>query len=220
MQGENMKQSGRTTLFVLVCIAVLCAAYGLGLGVRNLRMAGFKLNISMGNHTEKPAGTPEPESKSEPKPADTPEPASGSESKPSQQVAAVVAKPAPANASVEESPEASTERSTASAERADLRARRQRSQDRTAAGQPEATARRQRGDAGRGRGQGRGGRAAFQQLSDEDRADLRAKLEALGARVEAGEISEEERRQARSELLQQYGINGQERGARRPGSRQ
>lgn len=48
-----MKKSGTTTTFVLVCIAVLIASYGIGLGIRELRFrnAGAKTTASK---TEKP----------------------------------------------------------------------------------------------------------------------------------------------------------------------
>ncbi len=70
---------------------------------------------------------------------------------------------------------------------------------------------------GRRRGEGRGG---FSQLSEEDRENLRAEMEELGAR--ADEMSEEEMRQARSEIMEKYGITpgrfgGGEGGRRRSG---
>jgi hypothetical protein len=62
-------------------------------------------------------------------------------------------------------------------------------------------------------GRTRGG-GAFSQLSEEDRENLRAEMEALGAR--AGELSEEEMRQARNEILEKYGITpGEGRSSRR-----
>jgi hypothetical protein len=54
-----MKKSGTSTLFVLVCIAVLIAAYGIGLGIRKVRFAGVETQVSAAAETEKPAGKPE-----------------------------------------------------------------------------------------------------------------------------------------------------------------
>ncbi len=54
-----MKQSGRSNLFALVCIAVLLGAYGVGLGVRRVRFAGVEEQASAAAETEKPADKPE-----------------------------------------------------------------------------------------------------------------------------------------------------------------
>jgi len=58
-QGEKLKQSGISRLFILVCIAVLFASYGVGLGVRNIRFAGAEEQASAAAETEKPADKPE-----------------------------------------------------------------------------------------------------------------------------------------------------------------
>jgi len=84
----------------------------------------------------------------------------------------------------------------------------------------EAMARMRERFGGRGRG---GGGSPFAQLSEEDRDNLRAEMEELGAR--AGEMSEEEMRQARGAIMEKYGITprsggGGEGGRRRPGGRQ
>jgi len=50
-----MKQSGITRLFVLFCIAVLFAAYGFGLGIRQIRFAGIETQASTAVKPEKPA---------------------------------------------------------------------------------------------------------------------------------------------------------------------
>ena len=54
-----MKPPGKSTLFPLVCIAVLLAAYGVGLGVRKMRFAGVEEQASGAAGTEKPADKPE-----------------------------------------------------------------------------------------------------------------------------------------------------------------
>jgi hypothetical protein len=54
-----MKLSGRTSLFALVCIAVLLGAYGVGLGVKKMRFAGVEEQTSAATETEKPADKPE-----------------------------------------------------------------------------------------------------------------------------------------------------------------
>ena len=215
MQGDKMRQSGRTTLFVLVCIAVLCAAYGVGLGVRNLRMAGFRIDFSMGDAAAKPVDKPEPASESKPK----------ADREPAAEVVSAKPEPAPEAEPAVAPPAEPTEPQTAAAEPVDLRAKEERLQDLPDAERQETRAQRRRSAEDRGRGEGRGGaggggRAALQQLSEEDRADFRAKMEALTAQARAGELSEDEMRQARAELLQEYGINPQARGGRRPGGRQ
>jgi len=55
-----MKQSEKTRLFPLVCIAVLLAAYGVGLGVRKMRFAGAAEQVSAADiKPGKPADKPE-----------------------------------------------------------------------------------------------------------------------------------------------------------------
>ena len=56
---RRMKQSGKTSLFALVCAAVLLGAYGVGLGVKNMRLAGTEEQGSAAAETEKPADKPE-----------------------------------------------------------------------------------------------------------------------------------------------------------------
>jgi hypothetical protein len=66
-----------------------------------------------------------------------------------------------------------------------------------------------------GRMRGGGG---FMQMSEEDRANFRSEMEELGAR--AGEMSEEERREARRAIFEKYGLptgGGPGRGGRRGG---
>ena len=54
-RGDKMKQSGITRLFVLFCIAVLFVAYGVGLGIRQIRFAGVETQASAAVKPEKPA---------------------------------------------------------------------------------------------------------------------------------------------------------------------
>jgi len=54
-----MKPSGRTTLFALVCIAVLLGAYGVGLGVKKVRLAAVAERAPAAVKPEKPADKPE-----------------------------------------------------------------------------------------------------------------------------------------------------------------
>lgn len=56
---RTMKQSGKTTLFVLVCAAAILGAYGVGLGVKNMRLAGTAEQASAAAETEKSADKPE-----------------------------------------------------------------------------------------------------------------------------------------------------------------
>ena len=50
-----MQQPGITRLFILVCIAVLFASYGVGLGVRKIRLAGAAKEYMTAVDIEKPA---------------------------------------------------------------------------------------------------------------------------------------------------------------------
>ncbi len=201
-----MKQSGRTTLFVLVCIAVLTAAYGVGLGVRKIRSTGINIHFSIGrDEAEQPADRP----KSEPN------------TKPTKDVVATVtaAEPSDEDEAVADAPEEQQEVRAARPEGADVQAKKERFQDLPEEEKQKIIAQKRKLFADKGRGEGRG-RGAWQKLSEEDQNTLRGKVEALGAQAKAGEISEEDMRRARSELLQEYGINPQGRGGRRPGGRQ
>ncbi len=200
----EMKQSGRSTLFVLVCIAVLTAAYGVGLGVRKLRLAGFTIDISLGTDDAE---------KSDDKPATKPEPA-----KKVVADSATVVEPPDEDTPAEEPLGDQPQEFTGQPERPDFMAMKERFQAMSEEEKQAVPAKKRKkpiDKAARGEGRGKG---AFQQLSEEDREMFRTKMDALGAR--AGEMSEEEMRQARNELLQEYGINPQGRGGRRPGGRQ
>ena len=201
-----MRQSGRTTLFVLICIAVLTAAYGVGLGVRKMREAGIKIHISMGDDTKKPADKPEPTPKAEPSKV-----VAFTETPPEEELAEEPA---------EEPSEEPQEEFAAQAERPDVVAKKEQFQKLPEEEKRKILAQKRKYAEEKGRAEGRGGRGGFQQLSEEARDDFRTKMEALGAQAEAGEISEEEMRQARGELLQEYGMNVRGRGGRRAGGRQ
>ena len=56
-----MKQSGITRLFILVCIAVLFASYGVGLGVRKIRGVDAQAPAVAAADTDKPTDEPEPD---------------------------------------------------------------------------------------------------------------------------------------------------------------
>ena len=182
-----MKQSGIPRLFILVCIAVLLASYGVGLGARKIRFAGAKTKAAAAADTDKPADNPE--SGDEEVAAEE-----GDASDSSEEVAA-------------EPSEEPAEEVAARPERREGGRRgmmgegmRERFQNMSEEERREAMAQmRERG--GRGRGEGGGG---SQQLSEEDREKLRAEMEELGAR--ADEMSEDEMRQARSEIMEKYGI--------------
>jgi hypothetical protein len=53
---NNMKKSGITILFVLVCIVVLVAAYGIGLWIKGMRLGGAKNESVAAAKSEKSAG--------------------------------------------------------------------------------------------------------------------------------------------------------------------
>ena len=201
-----MRQSGRTTLFVLVCIAVLTAAYGVGLGVRKLRSDGFKLQITWGGETEKSADEPDPDAKPE-----------------TGKVVAAAEPPhqeEPTEKPDEEPSEEPPEEVATRPERPDITTMKERFQAMSEEERQEVMAQKRQKVSGRIRGEGRGRGGAYQQLSEEDRNALRTKMEALGA--QAGEMSEEDMRQARSKIFEEYGITppAQGGGGRRPGGRQ
>ena len=54
-----MKQSGKSNLFLPACIAVLFAAYGVGLGVRKIRGVDAQAQSVAAANTEKQVGKPE-----------------------------------------------------------------------------------------------------------------------------------------------------------------
>ncbi|MHC4168996.1 MAG: hypothetical protein ACYSWQ_18755, partial [Planctomycetota bacterium] len=54
-----MKQPEISRLFILVCIAVLFASYGVGLGVRKIRGVDAQAPAVAAAETEKPAAKPE-----------------------------------------------------------------------------------------------------------------------------------------------------------------
>ena len=56
-----MKISGKSNPFALVCIAALLGAYGVGLGVRNVRLAKSAEQVSAAAKTENPADKSEPD---------------------------------------------------------------------------------------------------------------------------------------------------------------
>lgn len=53
-----MKQSGTTIVFLIVCIGVLLAAYGIGIGIREIRFRGAKVELEVVAEAEKPANEP------------------------------------------------------------------------------------------------------------------------------------------------------------------
>jgi uncharacterized membrane protein len=59
---NNMKKSGKTIVFVLVCIGVLVASYAAGLGVREIRFSEAKAETVSAAKPEKSAIEPESES--------------------------------------------------------------------------------------------------------------------------------------------------------------
>lgn len=195
-----MKQSGTSTLFVLVCIAVLIAAYGIGLGIRKVRFAGSEAQASTTAKPEEPADT----STKDPVAADT-----SAASEPSEEAQEEQSQD-------EEQGEPDPERERPEGRRMMGEGMRERFQNMSEEERQEAMAQMRERFGGRGRGEGRGG---FSQLSEEDRDNLRAEMEELGTK--AGEMSEEEMRQARSEILEKYGITPRAGGGgRRPGGRQ
>ncbi len=206
-----MKQSGKLDLFALVCIAVLLGAYGVGLGVRKIRGVGAEAKASPAVTLDEQADEPDEEAvaaneNAEPESADEPE----------EEVAQEQGEEEPGPR-----PERGEGRRGMMGE-----GMRERFQNMSEEERREAMAQMRERFGGRSRGEG-GGRGGSSQMSEDDRANLRAEMEALGAR--ADQMSEEELQQARREVMEKYGINrgggggrpgGGEGGRRRPGGRQ
>jgi type IV secretory pathway VirB10-like protein len=183
----------------LVCVAVLLASYGIGLVIKKIRFAGVQTERTSSAETAKPDN--KPESDDAKAVADE-----GGRPEPSEQVGEVAAEPA---AEPNEDVASGPQRPGGRREMMDERMR-ERIQNMSEQERQEFMARR------RERGGRRGGGGAFIQLSEQDRENFRAEMEQLGARV--GEMSDEERRQARDKIFEKYGLptGG---GRRRPGGR-
>jgi len=206
-----MKQSGKSNLFALVCIAVLLGAYGVGLGVKKVRFAGVDEQASAAAGPEKSADKPESDD----------EAVAAEEGDSSEEVAA-------------EPSEEPVEEVAARPERPEGRRRggmmgegmRERFQNMSEEERREAMTQMRERFGGRGRGEREGGgRGGFSQMSEEDRDNLRADMEDLGARAEG--MSDEERQQERNKIFEKYGITprgggggGRPGGGRRPGGRE
>jgi len=193
-----MKQSGITTLFILVCIAVLVAAYGAGLGVKKIRFARAKSAV-----TASPETTGQADQSGHVKTA-AEEGGPDGQSEKTQEDKEVAEEP---KAESDEDVTAGPDRPEGRREM--MAPMRERFQNMSEQERQEAMARMRERFGGRGR---RGG--ALSQLSEEDREKLRAEMEDLAAR--AGEMTDDQRRQARNEILEKYGIDPEAgRGGRR-----
>jgi hypothetical protein len=83
---NKMKQSEKTRLFPLVCIAVLLAAYGVGLGVKKVRFAEVTEHVSADLDPEKPANESEDDAVTASETSD-PEHSEGATEEPSEELA-------------------------------------------------------------------------------------------------------------------------------------
>lgn len=193
-----MKQSGKTTLFALVCIAVLLGAYGVGRGVRKVRFGEFEEQVSADAKPEDAADESDDDAVAA---SENAEPESADD-EPAEEVAQEEEEPGPR-------PERGEGRRGMMGE-----GMRERFQNMSDEEKQEAMAQMRARFGGRGRGEG-GGRGGFSQISEEDRESLRAEMEEIGAR--ADEMSEEELQQARREVMEKYGITPREGGRRQSG---
>lgn len=189
-----MKEPGISRQFILVCIAVLLGSYGVGLGIKKIRFAGAEAQTS----TVSESGNPVDKSDDEKTAAEGNAPA-----EPSEKAEQPAAEPGEEAAARPEQFEGRRMRGGAMSERFQNMSE----QERQAAIAEMRERARMRME-GRGRGGG-----AFSQMSDEDRENFRAEMEALNAR--AGEMSEDQMRQARNEILEKYGLPTGGRGGRR-----
>ncbi|MHC4432102.1 MAG: hypothetical protein ACYTBS_09705 [Planctomycetota bacterium] len=198
-----MKQSGKSNLFALVCIAVLLAAYGVGLGVKKVRFAAV---------AEKAPTDVEPEEKADVSEDKVVAAGETLEPKPSEEVAGE-----PAEEPAEEFA-ARPQRREGGRRGMMGEGMRERFQNMSEEERQEAMAQMRERFGGRRRGEDGGG-GPFGQMSEEDREQFRADMEELRNRAE--EMSDEEREQARNEIFEKYGITpgrfGGRRGGRGPG---
>jgi hypothetical protein len=190
-----MKQSGSTTVFVIVCIAVLLAAYGIGIGIRGIRFRAVEPETSAAAKSDKPADESEEKTVAA-NTAAAPESPGESEEE----------------VSGEEEPGPRPERPEG--ERMMGRGMGERFQNMSEEERQEFMARMQQ----RGGSRRREGRGGFPQISEEDKEKIAAEMEELQAR--ADELSEEEMREARREIMQKYGMNFRGGGGGRPGGGQ
>ena len=200
-----MKQSGTTTVFVIICIAVLLGAWGTGLCIRQVRFRNAGIESKAVTEVDKPGIEPErePAEMAQFRPERRPmtDPGAGRpERRPPREGGAGFGGEGMMgmmegfqNMSEEERQEA-------------IAQMRERFGSRRQEGRP--------------------------QLSEEDRAKMREEMEKLMARSE--EMSEEERREAMAQIREKYGLTprglggrpggdrgsgGREGGRRRPGGR-
>jgi len=186
-----MKQSGISRSFISACILVLFASYVVGLGIQKVRFAAAKPKTTVAGETEKPA--PKADSGGDEVVAEK------GDAEPSEEVTAEPS--ADTDSEVTARPERREGRRPMMGE-----GMRDRWQSMSEEERQEAMSRMKErfgGRGGRAGGEGRGG-GPFAQLSEEDQANLRAEMEELGAR--AGEMSDDERRQARDAILEKYGL--------------
>jgi len=198
-----MKQSGITTLFILVCIAVLVAAYGVGLGVKKIRFARAEAKVTASSETTRRAD----QSESDGRKVASDEGDPNEQSEEAQEDKEVAEEP---NAESDEDVAAGPDRPEG--EREMMGGMRERFQNMSDQERREAIARARERFGGRARRAG-----PLAQLSEEDTEKLRAEMEELAAR--AGEMTDDQRRQARNEILEKYGIDPEagRRGRRRSG---
>jgi hypothetical protein len=194
-----MKKSGITIVFVIVCMGVLVAAYGVGVCIREIRF--FRAQAGTGT-VEKSEKTEAPsESKyvaQEPSP-----PGEEQESEDH---------PAPADRDRKDRPPRS--RMSDSGGRPGMPSREE-LENMSEEERRETFAQMRERFGGRRRGGGT-------QLSEEDRTKMREELEAL--REKSDDMSDEERAEARAKIFEKYGITprgfgGRQGGERGPGGR-
>ncbi|MBN2315322.1 MAG: hypothetical protein JXM79_15445 [Sedimentisphaerales bacterium] len=189
-----MKKSGITITFVIVCISVLVAAYGVGVCIREIRFfraqAGTK-TVAKSEKSETPLESKDVAQKPSP-------PGEEQESEDH---------PAPADRDMEGGPPRS--RMSDSSGRPGMPSREE-LDNMSEEERREAFAQMRERFEGRRRGGG-------PQLSDEDRTKMREELEAL--RENSENMSEEERAEARAKIFEKYGITPRGSGGRQGGER-
>jgi len=193
-----MKQSGATILFIIVCAAVLAAAYAAGICIREVRFSAARNGAKTTTTTVAQKPSPEPEVTRE-QARRTPRPGGMDARRNSS--------PEDRAGLDEQSGEVGGQRGGFGEQRADMRDRLENMSDEE---REKFAAQMRERFAGRRR-------ENMPQLSEEDRAKMREELEELRSKSE--EMSDQEMEEARAKIFEKYGMPSRGFGGRMGGSR-
>jgi hypothetical protein len=199
-----MKQSGATILFIIVCAAVLAAAYAAGICIREVRFSAARNNAKTTTTVaEKPSTEPEgnrERARRTPGPGGMDTRRSLSPEDGNREQASRMSGPGGMDTMRGSSPD---DRAGFGDQRAGMRERFENMTEEERAQMRERFAGRRRGNE--------------PQLSEEQRAEMRKELEDLRERSE--EMSDQEREEARAKIFEKYGLPSRGFGGRTGGGR-